>query len=321
MAQENPIKCSGGKYRPFVPGDTLTPGIAPVITGPGLIGDGTVADPLELDPDFTTLQVEDTQSVDLTLTGVLLRADVKISNDANNCLELRADGLYMACAGSEEEPATATTIAISAVTASVVEGSNAQYRLTLDIPDLVDIDVNIAYSGTEETSHPADYPDEIVTIPAGNLTHTFTVPTTADAIVEGTLVLTATITGTDHAPALTITTPAANINVTNAAALTGGIDGPNNIEQCFPGDNGPQEYNRCSIATPVGGVAPYTYFWSAIPGDTIVSGQGTNTLCWEQTSPTPMFVTGSLTVQITDATLNMVEITQTYNIQVGGECV
>jgi len=319
MAEQNPIKCAGGQYRPFAPGDTLVPGIAPVIVGDGITGDGTLDNPLIVLPQNLNMAVEDTSSVDLELLGNLLRANVRISGDANNCLELRADGLYMACAGSGEAPATATTIAISAVTSSVQEGTAAQYRLTLDIPDLVDIDVNIAYSGSEETAHPGSYPDEIVTIPAGNLTYTFTKATVVDALTESTLVLTATITTTDHTPALTITTPSANVNITDTQALAGIIDDGEGVSGCNAGDNGPQEFSTCNNVVPSGGVAPYTYAWS-VPG-TITSGQGTPTICWEKHSPRPMFVNGPVAVTITDAN-GVIYITSiSYELQIGGLCV
>ena len=97
------------------------------------------------------------------------------------------------CINVQNNDADAYTIGVAAVNASVVEGQNAQWTLTLNHPATSAVTVNYTYSGTEYDAAPGSYPAGSVTFNPGETSKLVSIPTVNDTAIDSTTQLGLTV--------------------------------------------------------------------------------------------------------------------------------
>ena len=135
-------------------------------------------------------------------------------------------------------PATVNITDNDTVTATIAAGTagnetgpvNGTFVITLSNPSAQPTTITFALDGTATEGTDYNAVTKTITIPAGNLTATITIPVNADLTVEGTETVVAKLVSATN-PLVTVNTAPATINVTDANTATVSISANPNVSE------------------------------------------------------------------------------------------
>ncbi|RZQ53622.1 hemolysin [Pseudoalteromonas phenolica] len=97
------------------------------------------------------------------------------------------------------QPLTLPEISLSAITASVNEGGTLEFEISLDRASGQDIKVDVSTTPITTPNNDYTYPDQTITIAAGEVSYRIQIPTIDNTVYEGNKQFTLQVTAAEHA--------------------------------------------------------------------------------------------------------------------------
>ncbi|TLX48075.1 hemolysin [Pseudoalteromonas phenolica] len=97
------------------------------------------------------------------------------------------------------QPLTQPEISLSAITASVNEGGTLEFKITLDRATGQDVKIDVSTTPITTPNNDYTYPDQTITIAAGETSYRIQIPTIDNSVYEGNKQFTVHVSAAEHA--------------------------------------------------------------------------------------------------------------------------